>query len=265
MLVDPGTAAGRSGSGATDNPFRFGGLYGYWRHMAEPVYVRARYLNVVLGRWLSRDPLPDRDAGQQAYLYAAGNPVTWVDPSGLRCVPSHIAGTGPVEKANTGKKLIGKGKPHHEGCVFHFEASWGLRWQVSKGDTKDDCRVYQFYNDGGEGWTRDDATHWPLPFAPDATGYYMFSDSPARELKEPMGFRGPLHEFPWSVQFVTCVCGLGDRGRLVLACVRWGFKFTGVMGQSRCAVKPFHADKTGPANNLSELWGLIPRPWGGGR
>jgi len=245
--------------GATDNPFRFGGLYGYWRHMAEPVYVRARYLNVVLGRWLSRDPLVDPEDDARAYAYVGSSPVSFVDPSGLRCVGSHFASSGPKATKNLGEKIAsGKGKVRHEGCAFHFKADWGLHWRMDPGDTSRDCRVYQFYNDGGAGWTKDNATAWPLPSPNNA-----FRDAPSADLKRPMGFRGPLTKVPWSVQFVTCVCGVGDRQRPMLVCFKWGFKFVGVMGQGKCAVKPFvgyKASQTSP----SDVWGLIPYPWGGG-
>jgi RHS repeat-associated protein len=42
-------------------------------------YLRARYYDAATGRFASRDPLPL----MQRYAYAGGNPVNFVDPSGL--------------------------------------------------------------------------------------------------------------------------------------------------------------------------------------
>jgi hypothetical protein len=44
-------------SGSTVNPLRYVGAFGYYREGAERYYVRARWLDVAQGRWLSRDPL----------------------------------------------------------------------------------------------------------------------------------------------------------------------------------------------------------------
>jgi RHS repeat-associated protein len=49
------------------------------------VYLRARYLNVDTGRFLSVDPFPGtitRPASQHAYLYTGANPINWTDPTG---------------------------------------------------------------------------------------------------------------------------------------------------------------------------------------
>ena len=63
---------------ADANPFRYSGQYtdretGY-------VYLRARYYDPALGRFLSMDMMMD---GANWYIYCAGNPVMFIDPSGL--------------------------------------------------------------------------------------------------------------------------------------------------------------------------------------
>ncbi len=50
------------------------------------MYLRARYYDPAIGRFLSRDPLPGAmwDPGSQnAYAYAGNNPVTRADPTGM--------------------------------------------------------------------------------------------------------------------------------------------------------------------------------------
>ena len=61
-----------------ENPFRYSGQYtdretGY-------VYLRARYYDPALGRFLSMDLMMD---GANWYIYCAGNPIRFVDPSGF--------------------------------------------------------------------------------------------------------------------------------------------------------------------------------------
>ena len=71
-------------TGATVTPFRFGGSRGYYTDSATAAYVRARYLQPVKGRWLTRDPAgyPDREMNQ--YRNVKNSPVQLLDPSGLR-------------------------------------------------------------------------------------------------------------------------------------------------------------------------------------
>ena len=60
------------------NPFRYTGEY----FDAETgfIYLRARYMDPQTGRFISEDPVCD---GTNWYVYAAGNPVRYYDPSGL--------------------------------------------------------------------------------------------------------------------------------------------------------------------------------------
>jgi len=72
--------ATRSHSGASDNPWLFTGEQ--LDADSDMYYLRARYYDPAIGRFLSQDPLP---AGH-SYVYGANNPVRYVDPSGL-CIP----------------------------------------------------------------------------------------------------------------------------------------------------------------------------------
>ena len=62
-------------------PFKFCGTWGYYTEPlgGYPLYVRARYYKPPMGRWMTVDPLwPD----EQAYGYAAENPINMLDYSG---------------------------------------------------------------------------------------------------------------------------------------------------------------------------------------
>ena len=59
------------------NPFRYCGEY--WDEETETVYLRARNYRPAVGSFWSEDPARD---GLHWYAYCAGNPVSFVDPSG---------------------------------------------------------------------------------------------------------------------------------------------------------------------------------------
>jgi RHS repeat-associated protein len=80
-------------TGTTANSLRFGGAVGYYRDTEARLYVRARQLSVVQGRWLSRDPIGFDAEDGNAYRYVGNNPVGAVDPTGLQ-----EEWTGPCEK-----------------------------------------------------------------------------------------------------------------------------------------------------------------------
>jgi len=59
-------------------------------------YLRARYYDPALGRFLSRDPFGGLVAVPQSlnrYAYVLNNPVNWIDPWGLRNVEGTAFGT----------------------------------------------------------------------------------------------------------------------------------------------------------------------------
>lgn len=82
-----GEEATRTGTTATS--FRYVGTLGYYRDSATKSYVRARYLDTKLGRWVSEDPvyLGDSNAPDyNAYCYVSNRPTVLVDYSGLEAV-----------------------------------------------------------------------------------------------------------------------------------------------------------------------------------
>ena len=66
------------GSNGINNPIRYAGEYN--DEETGLIYLRARYYDPGLGRFISEDPVRD---GGNWYAYCAGNPVMKVDPSGL--------------------------------------------------------------------------------------------------------------------------------------------------------------------------------------
>jgi len=64
----------------TDTIFLFAGKYGVQTDDNGLFYMRARYYNPELGRFINEDPIRD---GLNWYEYAGGNPVRFIDPLGL--------------------------------------------------------------------------------------------------------------------------------------------------------------------------------------
>jgi len=81
-----------NGDVVNTNPFRFAGEYYDWE--TGFIYLRARFYNPVLGRFISEDPywtihnMQNNVASiMQAgnlFVYAINNPIMWIDPSGLK-------------------------------------------------------------------------------------------------------------------------------------------------------------------------------------
>jgi RHS repeat-associated protein len=70
-------------SGTADSRYRYGGAIGYQSADDIPfLHLGLRYYDPEIGRFLQRDPI-GISGGLNVYEYAAGNPVTAVDPSGL--------------------------------------------------------------------------------------------------------------------------------------------------------------------------------------
>ncbi len=71
-------------TGTKENPFKAFGQWGYVRDTASRLWVRARVLDPVIGRWVSREPVGLVDL----YIFVLNNPVGQVDPTGLAPCPS---------------------------------------------------------------------------------------------------------------------------------------------------------------------------------
>ncbi|MCS7338574.1 MAG: RHS repeat-associated core domain-containing protein [Verrucomicrobiae bacterium] len=69
-------------TGTTDTPFLFNGRYGVQTDPNGLLYMRARYYNPYICRFINPDPI-GFSGGLNWYAYADGNPVSYLDPFGL--------------------------------------------------------------------------------------------------------------------------------------------------------------------------------------
>jgi RHS repeat-associated protein len=81
-------------AGTNDTPFLFNGQYGVMTDANGLLYMRARYYNPYLCRFLNADP-SGFAAGLNFYAYANGNPVNLIDPFGLDVVKDWQSVTDP--------------------------------------------------------------------------------------------------------------------------------------------------------------------------
>ena len=71
-------------AGSSTTAFTFLGTLGYFTDAIGRLYVRARYLESALTRWLTVDPLWP---SQPAYTYVSSRPLRLIDPSGRLKIP----------------------------------------------------------------------------------------------------------------------------------------------------------------------------------
>jgi len=71
--------------GTNDTPFLFNGRYGVMTDANGLLYMRARYYNPYLCRFVSQDP-SGFAGGLNMFAYANGNPISYLDPFGLGAV-----------------------------------------------------------------------------------------------------------------------------------------------------------------------------------
>src|SRR3989442_11970386 len=69
-------------SGSTDTPFLFNGRYGVMTDPNGLLFMRSRFYNPYLCRFINPDP-SGFSGGLNWYAYADGNPVNYLDPFGL--------------------------------------------------------------------------------------------------------------------------------------------------------------------------------------
>jgi RHS repeat-associated protein len=80
------------------NPFRYVGKYGVMYASENLYYMRARFYDPTIGRFLSEDPIWSTNL----YPYADNNPVMRVDPKGESGISIDLLGIDPKDKLMTG-------------------------------------------------------------------------------------------------------------------------------------------------------------------
>ncbi len=140
-------------SGTNDTPFLFNGRYGVQTDANGLLYMRARYYNPHICRFINADP-SGFEGGLNFYAYADGNPVSLIDPFGLGAqMPQDNSWFGKFDRATdavggaietgvkwtvkTGFKILGGlfDKPHRGGGVDSSSGavSWLLNFLIGKG------------------------------------------------------------------------------------------------------------------------------------
>lgn len=69
-----------------ENPFQYVGRFGVMAEGNGLYYMRARYYDPEVGRFINKDPIGYTE-DINLYRYVVSNPVNWIDPAGL--IPLH--------------------------------------------------------------------------------------------------------------------------------------------------------------------------------
>jgi len=83
-----GRILGQTEEQGLEQPFKYFGQYGVQHESEVTHYMRARYYDAELGRFLKEDPI-GFEGGLNVSLYVGGNPIVGIDPSGLSCIGRH--------------------------------------------------------------------------------------------------------------------------------------------------------------------------------
>ena len=79
--------------GSSKTIFLYVGQYGVQNDDNGLLYMRARYYNTDIRRFLNIDPIKD---GWNWYIYSSGNPILYIDPSGHKAAYREHTGGGHV-------------------------------------------------------------------------------------------------------------------------------------------------------------------------
>jgi RHS repeat-associated protein len=94
-------------------PFKYAGQHGVMAESNGLYYMRARYYDPAVKRFISEDPLGFDGGDLNLYAYVGNNPVMGVDPSGLEWQYSQSSGQLNHVSGQTGVTLVGTGYSGH--------------------------------------------------------------------------------------------------------------------------------------------------------
>ena len=144
------------GNGGANNYSRMGYAGQYHDYETGFIYLRARYYNPAIGRFINEDPIRD---GLNWYVYCNNNPVNLIDLLGLAptveeaaLMASHIydhdLGSGEVDREVAGWILVG---------IMHGRESMKAGLYIPIGDDPTNPSEYAVVF---KGTTMDNATNW---------------------------------------------------------------------------------------------------------
>ncbi|MGA1867044.1 MAG: RHS repeat-associated core domain-containing protein [bacterium] len=102
------------------NPFRYVGKYGIMDEKNGLLFMRARYYDPEIGRFLTQDPIGFAGGDLNLYVYVRNNPVNFIDPYGLWSL------TVQVGTSLTGG--MGKGGTIGGGVAFGYNSENGFEY-----------------------------------------------------------------------------------------------------------------------------------------
>ncbi len=168
--------ATRSQTGGSPNEFRFTGEQRDPQAGRNLYYLRARYYDPEIGRFLGQDPLPSGNL----YAYVGNNPVNLVDPSGLHCKGWHLHHCAGNAVQCVGNNLdcvaeaLGVDDPETLMCI-RSPSECLIVYALAKNTQRETSRIYG--NTVPEGTFFDPVTGRFIPSAGDAFEHCFWSGS----------------------------------------------------------------------------------------
>jgi len=91
------------------NPFKYVGQYGVMDEGNGLLYMRARYYDMEIGRFISKDPIGFA-GGLNLYSYVGNNPIRYIDPLGLEYLDLNFSFGFPFFLGFTGGDHVEQGR-----------------------------------------------------------------------------------------------------------------------------------------------------------
>ncbi|MEA1900643.1 MAG: RHS repeat-associated core domain-containing protein, partial [Thermodesulfobacteriota bacterium] len=128
-------------------PFKYVGQYGVMTEANGLQYMRARYYDPQVGRFISEDPIGFAGGDLNLYQYAHANPIMFMDPWGL-CGNNTFGGTVKTISSGIGQAVgaawndVAYNEELHRGVEFGVKAAGVATVEVAKIVTMDTLKAY---------------------------------------------------------------------------------------------------------------------------